>query len=122
MIKSNTKIFKEKVKKYVVECMEDGENDMRECLQIALEDFNSWYCEYNKKQYPNIINALVQYFNCGSTDIEIYYDNQRELLKEWYEETDKEAMKYDDIQVCDNFYYQVAKAFISLCKDYNINI
>jgi hypothetical protein len=122
MIKSNSKRFREKVQKYVIENIDAEASTPIEALQNTLENFRAWYCDFYKKQYPNLTNAFIRFFNTGVMDLSIWYDEQRALLKEWFEQTESEARKYDNIQVSNNFYYQVAKAFISLCKDYNINI
>lgn len=122
MIKSNSKIFREKVKKYVIENIDAEASTSIEALENTLENFRAFYCPYEKKLNPSITNALMSFFNTGVMDVSIWYDEQRALLKEWFEQTESEAQKYDDVQVSDKFYYQVARAFISLCKDYNINI
>jgi hypothetical protein len=122
MIKSNSKIFREKVKKYVIDNIDAEASTPIEALQNTLENFSAWYCPFYKKQYPSLINAFIPFFNTGVMDVSIWHDEHRALLKEWFEQTEAEAEKYDNIQVSNKFYYQVAKAFISLCKDYNINI
>jgi hypothetical protein len=122
MIKSNSKIFREKVKKYVIENIDAYASTPIEALEKTLANFRAWYCDFYKKQYPNITNALMHFFNTGVTDLSIWYDEHRALLKKWFEQTEAEAQKYDDVQVSNTFYYQVSKTFISLCKDYNIDI
>lgn len=122
MIKSNSKIFRDKVKKYVIDNIDAEASTPTEALEKTLANFRAWYCDFYKKQYPSLINAFIPFFNTGVTDLSIWYDEQRALLKEWFEQTEAEAQKYDDIQVSNKFYYQVSKAFISLCKNYNINI
>lgn len=122
MIKSNTKQFRDKVKKYVIENINAEASTPAEALKNTLENFRAWYSDFYKKQYPSLINAFIPFFNTGVTDLSIWYDEQRKLLAEWFEQTEAEAKKYDNIQVSNKFYYQVSKAFISLCKDYNINI
>lgn len=122
MIRSNSKIFKEKVKKYVIENINAEASTPAEALHNTLENFKAFYCPYERKLNPSITNALIHFFNTGVMDLSIWYDEQRALLKQWYEQTEAEAKKYDNIQVSNNFYYHASKAFISLCKDYDINI
>jgi hypothetical protein len=111
-----------KVKKYVIENINAEASTPEEALKNTLENFRAFYCPYEKKLNPSITNALMSFFNTGVVDLSIWYDEQRALLKEWYEETEAEAKKYDDVQVSNSFFYHTAMAFISLCKDYNINI
>jgi hypothetical protein len=122
MIKSSSKTFKERVQGYIIDCMEDGVHDTRECLQQAIEHFKAWYCDYNRKRYPNIINALMQHFNDGSINIAHYYSEQREILAEWYEENATQVSKYDDAQVSSNFYCHIARNLLALCKEYNVSV
>lgn len=122
MIRSNSTIFRDKVKKYVIENIDAEASTPAEALRNTLENFTAFYCPYEKKLNPSIINALISFFYTGATDLSIWYDEQRALLKSWYEQTEAEAQKYDDVQVSDNFYYHASRAFISLCKDYDINI
>jgi len=114
MIKSNTKQFRDKVKKYVIEHISAEASTPEEALRNTLEDFRAFYCPYEKKLNPSITNALIHFFNTGVMDLSIWYDEQRALLKEWFDQTEAEAKKYDNIQVSNKFYYQVAKAYISL--------
>jgi hypothetical protein len=111
-----------KVKKYVIENINAEASTPEEALKNTLENFKAFYCPYEKKLNPSIVNALIRFFNTGVTDLSVYYYEQRALLKDWFDQTEAEAQKYDDIQVSNNFYYHIARAFISLCKDYNINI
>lgn len=122
MIRSNSKIFREKIQKYVIENISAEASTPIEALKNTLENFRAFYCPNEKKENPQIINALMHFFNTGATDLSIWYDEHRALLKEWFEQTEVEAEKSDNVQVSNTFYYQVAKAFISLCKDYNINV
>lgn len=122
MIRSNSKQFRDKVKNYVIENIDAEASTPEEALRNTLENFRAFYCPYEKKLNPSITNALIHFFNTGAMDLSIYYYEQRSLLKEWYEQTEAEARKYDDIQVSDTFLYQVSKAFISLCEDYNIKL
>jgi len=122
MIRSNSKIFRDKAKKYVIENIDAEASTPEEALRNTLDNFTAFYCPYEKKLNPSIINALMSFFNTGATDLSIWYDEQRALLKEWFEETEAESKKYDDVQVSDTFLYHISRAFISLCKDYDINI
>lgn len=122
MIRSNSKQFRDKVKKYVIENIDAEASTPIEALENALQNFRAFYCPYEKKLNPSITNALIHFFNTGVMDLSIWYDEQRELLKNWFEQTEAEAQKYDDIQVSNTFLYHVSKAFIELCKDYNITI
>jgi glucose-6-phosphate isomerase len=122
MIRSSSKQFMNKVKNYVIENIDAEASTPIEALENGLENFKAFYCPYEKEETPQIINALMRFFNTGVTDLSIWYDEHRALLREWFEQTEAEAKKYDNIQVSNKFYYQVSRAFISLCKDYNINI
>ena len=122
MIKSSSKTFKERVQGYIIDCMEDGTHDTRECLQLAIEHFKAWYCDYNRKRYPNIVNALMQHFNDSCINIAHYYSEQRAILAEWYEENATQVSKYDDAQVSSNFYCHTARNLLALCKEYNVSV
>jgi len=122
MIRSNSKQFMNKVKKYIVENISAEASTPEEALKNTLENFRAFYCPYEKRLNPSITNALISFFYTCATDLSVWCDEQRALLKSWYEQTEAEARKYDDIQVSNNFYYHIARAFLSLCKDYNISI
>lgn len=122
MIRSNSKQFMNKVKNYVIENIEAEASTPAEALKNTLENFRAFYCPYEKKLNPSITNALISFFYTCATDLSVWCDEQRALLKDWFEQTEAEAQKYDNIQVSNTFYYHASKAFISLCKDYDINI
>lgn len=99
MIKGNTKKLNNKVLDYIKKAIDE----YTESGADIVADVNNYLTDY-----PNQ-NAGEALANLGA--VTCYYSEQRELLREWYEQTPEEAARYHDFRIAITFYYQIARAF-----------
>lgn len=104
MLRSNSKAVELKVVKYLEEEVED--------IEILIKDFNS-HNQFDYKGHNNIIDFAVSMGTYGFT---VWYSEQRALLKEWLEETEEEANKYDDDQVYNTYCNLIERVFLKHYK------
>ena len=102
MIKSNTKQFKTNINNWINNNLE--ENDIKDLVKGYNSEARYW-------GYPGIIEFGVR---MGTYGLDIYYDDQRAVLKEWFEETDQEAQKFTDDQVIRYYCYYIEEALKKL--------
>ena len=122
MIKSNTRVFRDKVKAYTLERLEYEDKPSattKEVIAYVVDAF-LWYAEGHRgvSQQENFISWLMGLPSCLNADFETY--KQRKFLQEWFEQTEAEADKYSDIDVCYHFNYYVYRAFKEICKEFEI--
>ena len=121
MLKSNSKIFKIKVQGYIIERLDsdsDYAQELKDQLQNTVNEFKSWYNDYEKRRNPNKYKAFGDFLSGLPSCLNIeftYYDVRNTMIK-WIEQTEKESNKYDDMQVWENYLYFIAREFESLCK------
>lgn len=100
-LKLNSKIVKERVSKYVEEEIEN--------IDSLVEDFN----HYNKFSYDGYSNLIDFVVSMGTYGFSIWYSEQRQLLKEWLNETEEEASKYNNDVVYNTYCYIVEKVILN---------
>lgn len=106
MLKTNNKIVKERINKYIDECLDayftssyDYELSEKERLAIILE----WYyaqlatpdrggCGFISYRYDESLAAFIT--NCAGL-FDLYSDTQRGIVAAWLDETPTEAAAYD---------------------------
>ena len=132
MLKSNSKQFKTKVQTYILDCIEvEGASDptIQEKLQYVADCFeiekykpfkeqykNLWYISVNKQAlFIDWLQGLPSSFNIEFSSYDI-----RNILKEWYEESEEQADKYDNTQTDNMFRNIIYMNFVDLCKQNNI--
>lgn len=101
MLRTNNKAVEMKVLNYLKEEIAtiDGDNETLEAgLAYMLEYFN----DNNKHDYIGYKNIITFTREMG-TAFPIYYKDMRNLLKEWLEESEEEANKFDDEKVAATF-------------------
>ncbi len=98
MLRSNTRKFKTNIKAWVEKNLEPEE--IKELVKGYNSDARYW-------GYSNIIEFGVR---MGTYGLDIYYDDQRAALKEWFEETDQEAQRFTDDQVIRYYCYYLQDA------------
>lgn len=89
MLRTNSKVVKNSVKNYVMECLMDDSA----YIENGMDGIMEWY----KLGGWNVSlgEFLVDYANVFTP----WYFEQRQLLKEWLCETEEESNKYDDEKV-----------------------
>ena len=132
-MKTTTKIFKTKVQNHIIKRLGypwDDENDrenenatIKERLQNVIDNFNSYYNDYERRRTPNQQTAFIDFLlglpECLS--IEYIYYNIRQTLREWHEQTEAEAEKYTDDQAAAAYYWLIYREFCTLCKQNKID-
>ena len=119
MLKTNNKKVELKVVEYLKDTIAtiDGDNeDLETGLAYMLDYFN----DNNKYDYKGDTNIITFTRQMG-TAFEMYYEDMRSLLKDWLEESEEEANRYDNdkvAQVYDSLlervlfkYFKLRKAF-----------
>ena len=112
MKKTNCKVVELRVVEYLKEELESYEGG----LYRLIEEFN----DNNKYDYLGYTNIVAWAREMGNL-FPIYYDDMRELLKEWLEETDEEANRFDNDQVAKTFdclVDRVLMKYFKLHKDF----
>ena len=132
MIKSTCKEFKEAVQNYIIDCLgpvwdgknqeENDEAPVNEKLQNVVNCFNSWYCPFYKKNYPNIQEAFKQFLQGLPDCLNIEYDyySIHEIVKGWFKQTEEEASKYNIADTEKLYYWYIYREFCRLCKKYKV--
>ena len=119
MLKTNSKKVELKVVEYLKDTIAtiDGDNeDLETGLAYMLDYFND-NNKYDYKGYTNIITFTREM----GTAFPIYYEDMRDLLKEWLEETEEEANRYDNDKVAatfDNLIERVLFKYFKLRKSF----
>lgn len=108
MLKTNSKIVKERVKKYILQqfepCEENAKKDFSTFEKVASHIVKTWKNETPEETLKSWLQGLPS---------EIYVTpwtrEERALLKEWLEETEEEAEKYDSDKVEELFYLLITR-------------
>lgn len=114
MLKSNTNAFKAKVESYIIDGLSDPDNNNATTRDILKAFYNDYCrvqdtCIFNQKQVIDFLWCLPNYIHFDYTTF-----GQRQLLKSWYEQTDKQSEKYSDEQVTKGFMYQLYYSIVTL--------
>ena len=93
-----------------------------EKLQNVVNEFNSWYCPYERRLTPNHQAAFWKFLmglpSCLA--VEFAYYSMRETLRTWHNQTEAEAAKYTDDQIVAAYSWLIYREFSRLCKQYKI--
>lgn len=100
-LRMNCKTVKERVAKYVESEIED--------INELINDFN----KYNKFDYQGHNNLVDFVVSMGTYGFTVWYSEQRRLIKEWLNETEEEANKYNDDQVYKTYCYIVENVILN---------
>jgi len=125
MLKTTSKEFKAKVKKYILdnidgkyltECGYPASNNNEKITSLFNCMCDEWWKGFEKQRTPNRQEALKQYLLGlpSSFSVDFYYFDQRNILKNWFEQTEEESNKYEDNEVADMFYYQISLNFYQM--------
>jgi hypothetical protein len=123
-MKTTKKEFYEKVQKHIAERLNDEETtDRTEQLRQVVEEFNDWWCPYEKRRNPNRQNAFIDWLHGlpSCLSIDFYYYDQRQRLQEWHNQTEAEASKYSDDVINASYCYLIYREFCKMCKAVGID-
>lgn len=131
-MRTTTKEFKNKVQQHIIDRLGnpwDYENDHEnenattaEKLQNVVKEFKNWYCPFEQRRTPNRCEAFKSFLQGlpSCLNAEFTYYNQRESLREWHEQTEAEAERYNDLQIEAAYYHLIFREFTTLCKKYQV--
>lgn len=126
MLKTNSKAVKTAIREYLSESFDfsgydESFNDLS--LQDKAKKFleimqSEWYNGYEAKRNPCLHNAVIEYLKGLPSGIHVafYYSDERNLLKEWLQETEEEAQKYDDYEVDQLYWHLLSREILALAK------
>lgn len=131
MLRSTKKEVKEKIRAYILDCMDfsgyvgyDGHPDADPeswqdrvllCRDIFREEFLH---PYNMKRYGNSWGCFCEWL-CGlpsALTVAFSYYDARQLVREWLEQTEDETNKYDDAQVWDKYLHLITREFFAMVE------
>lgn len=128
MLKTNTKAVKEAVNNYVIDAIndtiEDGDTLAQKCAIIL-----DWYYSANARTVNRYGVERFEYdtpLNIALTNTlgvcTFYTSEQKELLKNWLQETEEEADQYNNAQIEKLFTNLTGRAFRELMEKYDLRV
>lgn len=127
MLRTNSKQAKEAIRNYLKDGFLDSAYNLDEGIYngLALPEmarkfreimWDEWYKVNNFKRCPNLQTAIIEYLKGlpSSIAIAFYYDEERQLIKEWLQQTESESEKYDDEKVDALFWHLISREIIAL--------
>lgn len=119
MLRTNNKKVELKILEYLKEEIATIDSDT-EKLEIGLNYMLDYFNDNNK--YDHIgCNNIITFTREQGTAFPMYYEDMRNLLKEWLEETEEEAKKFDNEKVAttfDNLLERVLFKYFKLRKSF----
>lgn len=131
MLRSTKKEVKEKIRAYILDCMDfsnyigyDGYPDKEPetwqskvfwCRLIFRSEF---YYPENIKRYGGEWGCFREWL-CGlpsALTVAFSYYDARQLVREWLEQTEDEANKYDDAQVWGKYLHLITREFFAMVE------
>lgn len=126
MLRTNSKAVKTAIREYLSESFDFSGYD-ESFNELSLQDKakkfleimrDEWYRGYEVKRNPCILKAVIEYLKGlpSSICVAFYYCEERNLLKEWLQETEEEAQKYDDWEVDQLYWHLLSREILALAK------
>lgn len=125
MRKSNSIEFKKSVWAHIIERLSEEETtDLKKQLQNVVTAFDDWYCAYERRRLPNSCDAFeywLQGLPC-ELNAEFTYYAQRCALKNWFDQAQAQADKYEDDEVSKIYYRIIYREFCNLCRQNSVKL
>lgn len=126
MLRSTKKEVKEKIRTYILDCMDfsnyigcDGCPDAEpktdaERVLLCRDIFRSEY-GYNIRRMGEY-NAFKEWLSGvpGVLTVDFSYYDVRHILESWLDETEEESARFDDVKVWEQFLRLVAREFFAM--------
>lgn len=99
MKKTNNKETRQQVKQYIIDCLNANygyktlENNLQEAVN-NWERYTKYHTRDGKTRYQNI--TLVEFLTNYDCTFDIFFDDQRQLVETWLDETKEESAKYNN--------------------------
>ena len=123
MLKTNSKIVKDRIRAYLMGCIR--EEDIAEgAPDKAVVKYV--YDRFVKEADWNIelvgyTNAFTGWLRGLALNVCFYYDEERELIRQWTDETQAEADKHDQTDVDNLYWWLLTREFFALVRKFRIN-
>lgn len=126
MLRTNNKKVTAAVDAFVLNAVKE----VQELEDVSLEEYlkNTLIRFYAHERKSISYNVVSYYDSLGEFLINIagiggyyYYDDMRNMLAEWLEETPEEANRYDNEKVSKTFCYLVERSFRKLLSEYGLD-
>ena len=123
MLKTNTKTVKDRIRAYLMDCMR--EEDIAENAtekEIVMYVYNRFLKEadWNIPQVGRT-NAFTDWLRGLALNVCFYYDEERELIRQWTDETQEEADKHDQEDVDKLYWWLLTREFFALVRKFRID-
>lgn len=125
-IKTNSKLFNDQIFKYILDCINSEEielkNDKDKIAFLSVQFDCEYNNTYNKKRYPNLQNRLSNWFMGLPSSFNIDFANYRilEIAKD-FNSLPQDASEKQENDVLNNWFNLVAFKVLQLAKKNNIN-
>jgi hypothetical protein len=121
MLRSTSKEFKQAVRKFIVENIGDEyqADTEKESINNVYAAFKSEYLfPANLRRYGSEFNCFTEWLRGlpSALSVAFTYYEERELMKNWFQQTDAESEKYSDEKVDSNYWYYITREFFALVK------
>lgn len=122
-IRTNSKVFRNEVRKHILDALDNGENEtLLGQLKDHSKNFHSWYGEFEQKRTPNIQDAHTEFLMGLPHTINIEFETYEidKAVKEWFENCGADYAKRDDEKTAQLYYYLVFSELSKLMKENNV--
>lgn len=127
MLKTNSKQVKEAIRKYLQEGFENSGCNLDEGIYngLTLPEMARKFLDIMEKEYPKFYGgnfysyaAIADYLQGlpSSISVRFYYNEERNLLKEWLQETDEESNRFEDDKMNRLYWFLISREIIKLSK------
>ena len=123
MLKTNSKIVKDRIRAYLMDCMR--EEDIAENAtekEVVMYVYDRFITEANWN-FPRIgrTNAFTEWLRGLALHTDFYYEDERELIRQWTNETQEEADNHDQMDVDNLYWWLLTREFFALVRKYRID-
>lgn len=131
MIRSTRKEAREKIRAYILDCMDfsnylgyDGypENEpenWRDRILLCRDVFRSEYVSpYSLCRYGGEWGCFREWL-CGlpsALNVAFSYYDARQLVRDWMEQTEEESAKFDDVKVWEKYLHLITREFFAMVE------
>lgn len=131
MLRSTKKEVKEKIRIYILDCMdfsgyigydehpEAEPENVHDRVLLCRDIFRAEYVNaYNMRRYGVEWGCFREWL-CGlpsALTVAFSYYEARQLVREWLEQTEDEANNYDDAQVWDKYMHLITREFFAMVE------
>lgn len=127
MLRTNSKQAKEAIRNYLKDGFLDSAYNLDEGIYngFTLPEMARKFLDIMEKEYPkfysrnfSLYTAIADYLKGlpSSISVRFYYNEERNLLKEWLQETDEESDRFEDDEMDRMYWFLISREIIALSK------